>query len=96
MRKLIALVALLGSAASADAAEPQKWCSDGFDEGPAQLIVGPERSVNDDLYLTINGQRVEIRIDHEPDMTEGWFSEDGSGHRQRVWIVHSRVFWPCD
>lgn len=63
MRKLIAIMALLCGAASAYAAEPQKWCSDSYDK-PAELIMpsdGPfvfkvggktENLFDDDYVLT--------------------------------------------
>jgi hypothetical protein len=93
MRKLLALMALLCGAASTEAAEPQKWCSIGFDDGPAELVW----AADGDLALTIGGKPVEIEGDgHEPAIASAWvlFSKEDK-LIDPVWIYKDRIFWPC-
>jgi hypothetical protein len=53
MRKLLALVALLCGAASADAGEPQKWCS------PEGVVI----IQSEGAYL-LDGKPVEVEREH--------------------------------
>ena len=92
MRKLIAVMVLLCGAASTEAAEPQKWCSKGFEDGPAELV-----STADDLVLTIGGKPVEIEGDgHEPAITTALLAfSEGATPSYLVWIYKDRIFRPC-
>jgi hypothetical protein len=104
MWKLIAMVALLCGAASADAAEPQKWCSRGF-SGP-NAFSGPNDNVL--AVLTIGDNVLELRIDGK-DVTDdyGWeealtpatisYESEGIEYKnERALLFHGRVFWPCE
>ena len=92
MRKLLAVVVLLCGAVGADAAEPHKWCSDGFDGGRAELV-----SSGNGLALTIGGEPVEIEGDgHEPTVGSAMLTfSDGGKPTHQIWIFRDRVFWPC-
>jgi hypothetical protein len=98
MKNLMAIVALLGGLAGADAAEPQRWCSDGFDK-PAELIEvegwpnfvlkvegRPDEPLNTDHNSPLNS--ASVRIHGEADEAEE--------ETQEIWIFRDRVFWPCD
>jgi hypothetical protein len=95
MRKLLAVVVLLCGAVSADAAEPQKWCSEGFDK-PAvitadyRVIIG---GVTQNEAQDMDPQRADITILGEGDDE----SDPGSTayDKQEVLIFRDRVFWPC-
>lgn len=101
MRAALALAALLAGLASADAAEPQKWCSNGFDK-PATLTLA------DDYAMSLNiGGTVEVF--RNPGLEDGlvyWINGtpnrlwDAMTHAEdeeiKILLFRDRVFWPCE
>jgi hypothetical protein len=91
MRIALALVVLLGGTASADAAEPQRWCSNGLDT-PAELVESSHGFI-----MKVAGQPDEYPGD-SLDAARIFVQalEDEEGPEQYVYIVRDCIFWPCE
>lgn len=93
MRKILAVVVFLCSAASAYAAEPAKWCSDGYDK-PAELAISDSGAV-----FSVGGKS--ITLDNEfwrenVTFVEASYAVEGEEHQnEKVVFYQDRVFWPC-
>ena len=88
MRKLLALVALLCGAVSAqaDALAPlTPYCSDGFAK-PA-VLTG-------DGQLTIGGEAQHVECQYFAEVVT--YDKGAETNQQSVMIFRDRVFWPCE
>lgn len=106
MRTALALVALLAGSASAYAATPEKWCSDGFGK-PAVLTMTDALG-----YILKIGKKTEVFKESGPLGTGLPGRVVGTGEvvytaelvnavdpnnpeTVQLFIFRDRVFWPC-
>jgi hypothetical protein len=109
MRMAFALAILLGGAVSASSAEPEKWCSSGF-EAPAVLSnsgagfvlkIGSKTETfvyGGGVGTGLNGQQLirtngEIEVLNDAEMTTA--VDPNKPEIIPVLLFRDRVFWPC-